>query len=122
MANFVYYNVNPSGVRENDCVTRAITLATGLPYKKIAQKLYLSAKLLECDKLNFFCYSHLLDDVFKFERVPTYSLTVNEFANIHPYGTYLIRMNGHISVLKDGTVYDIWDCRREIVTDAWLVR
>ena len=46
-------------------------------------------------------------------------MTINEFAELHPYGTYLLRMDGHISTLIDYTVYDIFDCRNHIITNAW---
>lgn len=118
---FVYYNLNPKGIKEEDCVTRAITLASGLDYEKVAEKLYYSSKLLECDKLNVFCYKHLLDDIFKYQKVYCSGMTVEEFAENHPYGTYLIRINGHLSTLIDNTIYDLWDCRNEILTNAWRV-
>lgn len=118
---FVYYNLNPKGIKENDCVTRAIALATGLDYDKVAQKLYLSAELLDCEKLCVCCYKHLLDNVFAFPRVHCSGLSVAQFADLHPTGTYLIRMNGHLSVLIDYTIYDIWNCKNEILTNAWRV-
>ena len=48
-------------------------------------------------------------------------LFVGEFADLYPDGTYLVRMDGHISVCKDGTIYDLFDCRDEFITDAWRV-
>lgn len=121
MAKYVYYNINPRGIKEEDCVTRAISFATGLDYNVVAEKLTLIAKLMNCDRLCVCCYRHLLDDIFKFRRVNCDSMTVNCFANKHPYGTYLVRMNGHISCIKNGKVYDIFDCRDIELTDAWQV-
>lgn len=51
MAKYVYYNRNPDGKMQDDCVTRAISLATNLPYDKIRRKLFHTAKLLNCSKL-----------------------------------------------------------------------
>ena len=121
MARFSYYNINPDGVRKNDCVTRAISLASGLDYKEVQEKLFYTAKLLNCEKLCVCCYRHLLDDVLKYRRVDCDGLMVGEFADTYPNGTYLVRMNGHISCIIDGTIYDIWDCRGEWLTDAWKV-
>ena len=121
MAKFVYYNREPNGETQNDCVTRAISLATGLPYPKIRRKLYHSAKLFDCDKLNVDCYAHLLEDVFKFPQVETFGMTVGDFADTHPYGIYLARMNGHISTVWWGDVVDIWDCRNSHITNAWKI-
>lgn len=119
---FIYHNVNPDGDREQDCVTRAISLATQIDYCSIRRKLYHTSKLLECDKLCVCCYKHLIEDIFKFRRVNSDGMTVGDFAYEYPNGTYLVRMNGHISTVIDGDVWDIWDCRKELVTDAWEVK
>lgn len=121
MTKVVYYNQNPDGDRENDCVTRAISLASGLPYWVIRKKLFHTSKLLNCEKLCVCCYRHLLDDVFKYQRVECYGDTVREFAEKHPKGTYLVRMQGHISTIKEGDIWDIFDCGDEFLTDAWKV-
>ena len=122
MAKYIYYNVNPQGERKNDCVTRAISLCCQLPYKTVRKKLFHTAKLLNCDKLCVCCYKHLLDDVFKFQRVNCDGLTVEEFADKYPNGRYLVRMGGHISTVIDNCIYDIFDCRDLWLTDAWKVK
>ena len=122
MARFIYYNQNPDGEKASDCVTRAISLATGLPYTKIRTKLYHSAKLFDCDKLNVDCYSHLLEDVFKFPQVKSYGMSVGEFADTHYNGIYLVRISGHISTIWQGKVVDIWDCRDSLITNAWKIK
>lgn len=122
MTRVVYYNQNPDGDRENDCVTRAISLASGMPYHVIRKKLFHISKLLNCEKLCVCCYRHLLDDVFKYRRVECYGDTVSEFANKHPEGTYLVRMGGHITTIIDGRIWDTFDCGNEFCTDAWRVR
>ena len=106
---------------ENDCVTRAISLATGLPYKEVRKKLYHVSKLYNCPKLTLCCYRHLLDDIFKLPRVYCDGLTVGDFADLYPQGVYLVRMGGHISVIWNNVCYDIFDCRNMWLTDAWLV-
>ena len=121
MANYVYYNRNPDGKRQNDCVTRAISLATGLTYPQVRRKLYHTARLLNCEKLCVCCYRHLLDDVFKYKRIICDGLMVGEFADLHSKGVYLLRIDGHITCCINNNIYDIWDCRDEFVTDAWRV-
>ncbi|MBQ7798053.1 MAG: hypothetical protein IJ371_02915 [Clostridia bacterium] len=54
-------------------------------------------------------------------RVYCDGLTVSDFADLHPNGVYLVRMNGHISTISNGICYDIFDCRDMWLTDAWLV-
>lgn len=116
---FDYYNRNPLGIEEEDCVTRAISYCANWSYFKTRKKLQLTAELLECEELCPCCYFHLLDYVLKFDRVKCRGMTVGEFAKQHPKGTYLIRMTGHISVIKDGRIKDLFDCSSYVATDCW---
>lgn len=119
MANFVYYNRNYDKIKRNDCVTRAISLASGLPYKTIRKKLFYTARLLDCEKLCVSCYEFLIREVLGGVPRNCEGMTVNDFADLHHYGTYLLRMDGHIVCLKDFTVFDIFDCREHFITNAW---
>lgn len=121
MARFVYYNREPSGDKENDCVTRAISLGTQISYPIIRRKLFHSSRLLQCEKLNVCCYSFLIEDVFKCEPVYCKGLTVAEFADLHPQGTYLIRIDGHLTCVIDNVCYDIWNCLDKEADIAWRV-
>lgn len=122
MANFRYYNINPQGEKRNDCVTRAISLASGLPYAKIRKKLFHTARLLDCMRLCVTCYEFLIREVLGGIPVNCEGMTINDFSKLHPYGTYLLRMDGHISTLIDFTVYDIFDCREHKITNAWKMQ
>ena len=119
MARYVYYNRNDDQVKRNDCVTRAISLASGFPYKTIRRKLRYTAKLLDCDKLCVSCYEWLIREVLGGTSVNCEGMTVNDFAELHPNGTYLLRMDGHICTLIDYTLFDIFDCRENFITNAW---
>ena len=114
-----YYNLNPQGIKDEDCVTRAIALASDLPYKEVAHKLWLTADLYSCDRLCKFCYSNFITNILKYKEVNCDNMTVEEFADTHPYGTYLIRVPSHLTVIRDGVLYDIWDCRHEFCDTAW---
>lgn len=122
MASFRYWNENPSGKRRNDCVTRAITLASGLPYSVVRKKLFLSAQLMDCPKLCVTCYSFLIQNVLGGIPKNCEGMTVEEFADNNPRGTYLVRMNEHISTIIDNCIYDTFDCRRHFLTNAWVVK
>lgn len=123
MAKYVYLNVEPHGEHHSDCVTRAITLASGLPYKKVRKKLFHTAKLLECEKLCVCCYKFLIEDVLKCKRLNCDGMYPAEFIDLHPEGKYLLRMNGHICCGIDNTIYDIFDSRyMDLLTDAWEVK
>lgn len=119
MAQFQYLLVTPDKVKRNDCVTRAITHASGLPYNKVRKKLFHTARLLDCEKLCWTCYSFLIDKVLNYKQVNCDYMTVGEFADLHPQGTYLIRIHGHLTMIKNNVVYDIWDCRHKTCDIAW---
>ncbi len=119
MARFVYYNQNYDKVKRNDCVTRAISLASGLPYSTVRRKLRYTARLLGCSKLCVSCYEFLIREVLGGVPKNCEGMTINDFADLHPDGTYLLRMDGHITTLIDFTLYDIFDCRQERITNAW---
>ena len=122
MARFEYLNLNPNGERRNDCVTRAISLASGFSYAKTRQKLRHTAKLLDCCRICVSCYEFLIREVLGGVPKNCDGMTVDDFAQLHPQGTYLLRMNGHITTLIDFCVYDIFDCRKHIITNAWKIQ
>lgn len=121
MAKFCYYNISPENQHKNDCVTRAISLASGLPYSTIRKKLRYTARLLECVRLCWSCYSFLLTNVFLYRQVNCDNITIGEFADLHPQGTYLIRIDQHLTVIKNGDLYDTHDCRHRKCHIVWKV-
>ena len=123
MAKLVYYNRNPDGDRENDCVTRAISLACDIPYADVRKMLFHTAKLLNCEKLCVMCYKFLIEDVLKCKRVNCDGMMPADFADLNPRGIYLLRVSGHIICLMDGCIYDIFDSGyMDFLTDAWEVK
>lgn len=121
MAQFRYWNENPQGEHRNDCVTRAITFASGIPYNRVRRKLYHTARLLDCEKLCWTCYSFLLTNVLGYRQVNCDGMTIGEFADLHPHGTYLIRIDMHLTAIKDGDLHDTFDCRDKYCHIAWKV-
>ena len=120
--NFKYYNVNPLHRTEEDCVTRAISLATGIKYQTILKLLSLIAYRYDCDKLCLCYYRHLLEDVFGYK--PHYcdnGETVMDIAEKYKNNKVIIRIDGHLSSSLYGVVNDIWDCTQEEVDVYWIV-
>lgn len=122
MAKYEYLNVNPKGQHESDCVCRAITLASGIPYEEVKKKLVMIGELYQCPSLCVGCYRHLIEDVLGFEPFNAEGLYPAEFTELHSNGSYLLRMEGHIACCVDGVLYDIFDSRHYgMITDAWKV-
>lgn len=123
MAKYKFLNVNPLGEIEEDCVCRAISLALDEDYYKIQEKLYLVAKLFECEYLCVCCYKYLLDNVYDLKRIEEVKgMTVEEFANYFPVGIFIVRVEGHLTCVIDNNIMDIWDCRDELVDLVWEVK
>lgn len=123
MARYQFLNVNPLGEIEEDCVCRAISLALDEDYYKIQEKLYLVAKLFECEYLCVCCYKYLLDEVYDLKRIEEVKgMTVEEFANYFPVGIFIVRVEGHLTCVIDNHIMDIWDCRDKIVDLVWEVK
>lgn len=119
MAGFRYWNENPQGEKHNDCVTRAITFASGLSYPIVRRKLYHAARLMDCSKLCPTCYSFTIQEVLGGVPVNCDNMSVGEFCDAHSQGIYLIRIKGHLTAIKDGVCYDTWDCRARECDMAW---
>lgn len=121
MAKFRYWNENPQGDKVSDCVTRALTLASGLDYPTIRRKLRNTKQLLDCETaLCPTCYSFLVQEVLGGVPKNCDGMTVGQFADHYPNGTYLVRIEGHLTCIKaPATIYDIWDCRSKMCSLAW---
>lgn len=122
MARYEFFNINPLNEIEEDCVCRAISLALKEDYYLIQKKLQLVGELFECEFLCVCCYKFLLDEVYGLDRIEECKgMTIEEFADTFPNGTYIIRVEGHCTCVIDNKLYDIWDCRNEIVDMVWKV-
>ena len=123
MARYQFLNVNPLGEIDEDCVCRAISLALNEDYYKIQEKLYLVAKLFECEYLCICCYKYLLDNVYDLKRIEEVKgMTVEEFANYFPIGIFIVRVEGHLTCVIDNNIMDIWNCKDEVVDLVWEVK
>lgn len=121
--HYQFLNLNPLGERELDCVTRAISGALDVNYYEVKNKLELVGALFECEKLCVCCYKFLLDNIYALKRIEEFKgMSILEFLKCNPYGTYIIRVDGHLTHCKDGVIYDTFDCSRDIVDIVWCVR
>lgn len=123
MTDFLYHNVNPDKSVEQDCVTRAISLASGIPYKAVSKLLQITAEEHDCDALCVCCYHHLLEDTLgyrvKFEKEHK---RVEEIAKEYKNNIVIVRIDGHLTACVYGTCVDIWDCTQEEVDCFWIVQ
>lgn len=122
---FQEFNAHPKGIKTTDCVVRAISKATNTEYMECRRKLnqlkrdwgftsYKDTKFL----YKFFEGQPRL--IFKAVRVEP-RLKGSDFTVLHPKGTYILKMAGHVTVCIDGVILDIWDCTYRSVYTAWEI-
>lgn len=116
---YKYMNKNPENNDIEDCTVRAISVAEGISWDEAYDNLSDSARDMGLMMSSVEAIEEYLDE--RYVRVPFYTDTVGEFIDSHPYGTYLITMRGHITVLKNGINYDTFDCSDRIMWTAWRV-
>ena len=120
---FQFYNANPRGRHVNDCTVRAISLATNskwdTTYRELSQ--FAQAQCIMPDDVIY------IDEYLNrhFERIfsckKNQTLTVGDFVEQHPYGTYLITMSGHITCAIDGVIYDTFNPSKNFIWGAYKV-
>lgn len=123
MNDFMYHNVNPTGAIEGDCVTRAISLASGIPYKAVEKLLTITADENGCDQLCLYCYRVLLEDTLGYSAIyPKKYKTVGDIAEECKNNIVIVRIDGHLTACIYGVCVDIWNCTNEEVYCFWIVK
>ena len=117
---FQYYNNNPRNRHIDDCTLRAISLLTNKSWHDVYDELSTLANndSLMMDSVVFI--EDYLDD--RYLRECHYSKTIGEFAKEYPRGKYAVTMNGHITAIIDGIIYDTFDPSNRIMRCAWKIQ
>lgn len=111
--------------KTGDCVTRAIAIATGIPYRKVYDDLNELAKLerprngkkRSSSREGVFrrTYQRYLESL-GWEWVPT--MKIGSGCQVHmraeelPSGRIIVRVSKHLAAVIDGVLYDTHDCSR----------
>ena len=119
--------------KAGDCVVRSIAIATGLPYKKIYDDLYLANENFRISSKSKLAKS--LKQKNDSPRTGTHRVVLKEYlkklgwnwnptmfvgqgCKIHlrkdelPSGTLIVSCSKHITIVKDGVLIDTYDCSR----------
>lgn len=118
MAKWLYYNPNPDGNRVGDCVIRAMAAATGQDWDTTFTGNALQAFIIkDMPSSNAVWRAYLRSRGFKRAIIPDTCpdcYTVNDFADDHPKGAFVLGTGSHAVAVVDGMVLDTWDSRNEI--------
>ena len=117
---WVYANPNPCRQEEQDCVVRAIALATGKTWDEVHWDLCMMSHIrCTMPSVNWLWGAYLKRNGFeKFllpESCPSCT-TVRQFCNRYPKGTYIIGTGSHAICIKSGNYMDAWDSGDEVPT------
>lgn len=116
-----YYNPNP-GRNVGDCTVRALSKALQQDWDKIYVGLCLEGFICrDMPSANAVWGNYLRRNGYRRELAPD-DVTVAEFADEHPCGTYILALSGHVVCVIDNTLYDTWRSENEIVLYYWEKR
>ena len=123
---WVKCNPNPLGKQANDCVVRAIAIATSSSWQNVYADLCREGHLA-CDmpSSNAVWGRYLSKEGFRQFLLPEscpQCITVRAFADRYPEGTYIIGTGTHAVAVIDGDYYDSWDSGDEVPSIFWRVR
>lgn len=114
-----FYNPNPDGRNVGDCTVRAISKAMDQDWDKTYWGLCVEGALMhDMPSANAVWGSYLKKNGFLREMVQD-DVSVRDFVDQHPNGTYLLSLSGHVVCARDKVLYDTWDSSNEIVIYFW---
>ena len=113
MRRWIKQNYNPLGLLVDDCVIRAIATATGKTWDDVFLELsmvaYSEKVLINSNKV---WGKYLVDNGFVKRNLPDTCpncYTVNDFAEDHKFGIYVVGDGAHAIAVIDGYYIDTWD-------------
>lgn len=107
------YNPNPEGKSVGDCPVRALAKALDRSWEEVYIGLCLQGFLMgDLPNADRVWSTYLRDEGFERHTIPSDKwdfYTIEDFANDHPQGTYVLGCDGHVLCVKDGEWYDSWN-------------
>jgi len=115
-------NINPNGIKTNDCVIRALGLALNKEWDLVYWDLCnigFKLKAMPNDKIVYEEYLKNYKSVFKKVKKGEKRIYVNNLSN---KGTYILSQANHLSILKNGVVLDLFDSRKKCIYKYWIIK
>ena len=114
---------NPSGRNVGDCAVRAVSAALGVDwetaYAMIAENGFLMNDVMSSNSV---WGSVLRQHGFYRHSIPNTCpdcYTLDDFAEDHQDGIYVVGTGNHVATVKDGLILDSWDSSKEIPAYYW---
>lgn len=124
---FIQYNKNPKNKKTGDCVIRAIATATNSSWEYIYRELAelgIKKGLMINDSKNW--KSYLKKIGYQQQKMPRRDdktrYTLEKFCDelAEDNQIYIIKVAGHLTVVKDKNLYDSWNCSHKSVGNYWI--
>ena len=117
---YVNYNANPSGKATGDCVIRAISTITGLPWRTVHWDLAeLSNEQYQMMDDNPIWHEYLRRLGFRIQMVQWPCSRIKDFCRCFSYGKYILGTGKHVIAVIDGDYFDTWDSGNELAVFYW---
>lgn len=121
---YQYYNPNPTGRSSaGDCAVRAIAKVLDVSWEDAFDILVDTARIRADMPSSNAVIDEVLSD-YGFHK-ETFSdcikcHTISEFAQEHPYGTYVLGTGSHVVAVVNGVFFDSWRSDNETVMYYWV--
>jgi hypothetical protein len=120
---YVHANPNPNGAYVEDCVIRAIAIATNRSWDETAIYLFLQAFIMKNMPSVNKVWGALLTSIgFRQYALPNTCpdcYTIRDFCIDNPDGIFILATGSHVVAVIDGDYYDAWDSGDELPTSVW---
>lgn len=110
---WVKVNPNPDGKNVGDCVIRAISIATGMPWEEVYDRLYAVGRsehdMMSSNNVWGLMLYRMGFDPFILPDACPECVSVSEFARRFPKGKYIVGTGRHAVAVVNGLYFDTWD-------------
>ena len=120
---YIEWNPNPVGRKVGDCAVRAVAKALDMGWEAAYIALTINGLAMgDVMNGNSVIGATLRQHGFKKYNIPNTCpdcYTIEQFAEDHPSGTYVVGTGSHVCAIKNGSYFDAWDSGKEAVAYVW---